>query len=370
MNDPNGLIYHKGNYHLYYQHNPYSSNFGNICWGHATSKDLKQWQHHPIALSCYDDVMIFSGCTIFDEMNVLGHSNGPTLVSIYTEHLGNEDEYFEQICLAISDDGGYSFDQDNRQVILKTEYKDFRDPKIFYYQEGGYYVMVIALPLAYTVAIYRSDNLTDWSWMSDFRFGHPEVKHWECPDLFPIQDEDGHIKWIMSMSGVNYDQESWGMFYFVGAFDGAQFTSSGMPHWMDYGTDFYAGITFSGLLEQTIMMAWCNNWKYANEPSDNDWNGIMSSPRMLTFVNDRLRHSLITDIQPTLLSYEEGERGISISQGIVTVSNGNKLEVRSSRTNTIRMVELPFTIQSLALYEDHGIIEIIINQGHSATFRL
>ena len=368
MNDPNGLIYHDGLYHLYYQHNPYEPQFGNMSWGHAVSADLKNWEHHPVALSHYDNVMIFSGCTIFDKHNIMGSVHGASVLAIYTEHIGNDEEYTEQICLAVSNDGGYTFDQENRHVILNSDHRDFRDPKVFYYEEGGYYVMAVAKPHDFKVIFFRSNNLLKWTWMSEFHLSRPNEIHWECPDLFALKDEDGNTHWVLSLSGLNYDQDSYGMFYFIGQFDGRQFLPSGDAEWLDFGKDFYAGITFSGMKESVVMMAWCNNWEYAKNPNDQTWRGMMSSPRRLSLKNGKVCHELITNKKPKFSGEVNSQTELNLEQGKLEIVEGHHLKIYDQSGVESQSTHLPFHIKELEIYEDHGIVEIIMNQGHSASY--
>lgn len=368
MNDPNGLIYHKGIYHLYYQHHPNTPNFGPISWGHATSSDLRKWTHQPIALHAHDVIKIYSGCVVFDQHNVLRQST-PTLVAIYTEHQGDEEHYHERICLAISPDEGVTFDEGNKIVLLERASPDFRDPKVFFYEPSQKWIMVIALPKEYTVGIYSSTNLTDWIHESDFFSNGPHIQFWECPDLYPLQDENGTEHWIMSISGSNFDEKTWGTFYFIGAFDGSQFTQSGNHHYLDFGRDFYAGITFEGITKEKIMIAWCNNWMTANDPHDRDWSGIMSCPRKLKLRNGYLIHEMITDIEPIRVNIAT-QPMVFLPKNECQVSfKGNAMEI-SKDGKVIDRRAFPLIMKKVQIYEDHGIIECLINEGESATWLL
>ncbi len=368
MNDPNGLIYHEGVYHLYYQHNPHAPNFGSISWGHATSTDLKKWTHQPIALHAYQEIKIYSGCVIFDRSNVLNQPDS-CLVAIYTEHEGDENNYRERICLSISHDGGTTFDQENRIVILERVAPDFRDPKVFFHGPSQKWIMVVALPKEYTICIYSSKDLIEWRHESDFTSNGPHAQFWECPDLFPLQDINGIDHWVLSISGSNSDQESWGMFYFIGQFDGTAFYTNRTHQWLDFGKDFYAGITFEGTGPERIMMAWCNNWLTANEPHDRNWSGIMSCPRTLSIQNDQLVHELISEIEPILvdlgttteISLALNNCQISVNQSTIQISKDGRL---------IDQRTLPFYPEKVRIYEDHGIIEMLFDEGMSGSWLL
>lgn len=375
MNDPNGLIFHEGVYHLYYQHHPLTPYFGQISWGHATSADLKTWNHQPIALHAYDEVSMYSGCVIFDADNVLNQPSS-ALVAIYTEHEGDETNYQERICLAISPDGGKTFDQANRHIIIERKDPDFRDPKVFFHEPSKKWIMVVALPKEYTICIYSSTDLTQWTHESDFTAKAPQTQYWECPDLYPLSDEYGVEHWVMSISGENYvdkpllcRQASWGMFYFIGAFDGTQFTQSGNHSYLDFGRDFYAGITFEGTGSEKIMIAWCNNWLTANQPHARNWSGIMSSPRKLQLRDGYLVHELITDIEPVTVNIAT-QTNVYLPKNECQISfKGNAMEI-SKAGKVIDRRAFPLIMEDIRIYEDYGIIECLINEGESATWLL
>lgn len=368
MNDPNGLICHEGVYHLYYQHNPHNSSFGSISWGHATSTDLKTWEHQPIAIHAYDKVKIYSGCVVLDHDNVLKQSR-PSLAAIYTEHEGDENHYHERICLAISQDEGNSFDQENRTVILERDTSDFRDPKVFFYGPGQKWIMVIALPRAYTICIYSSVNLTDWKHESDFTSNAPHTQFWECPDLYPLWEEDGTEHWVLSVSGGNSDHKTWGMFYFVGEFDGVTFATQTTHQWFDFGRDFYAGITFEGTGPEKIMIAWCNNWLTANDPHNRDWSGIMSSPRILRIKSGQLAHKLITTIAPLKIDLKTtSEIPLTLNAGQINLDHSSIQVMRNGQQIDRR--NFPFKLNKVWIYEDHGLIELLFNEGLSCTWLL
>ena len=245
MNDPNGLIFDEGRYHLYYQHNPSGNEFGNISWGHATSLDLISWEHASVALKATDKIMIFSGCVVKNEKG--------RLCAIYTEHEGDSENYRERICLAESGDRGFTFDQSTRKVILEHEDPDFRDPKVFWHAQSAAWIMCVALPKRYTIQFYRSGNLLDWTLSGEFSNDRCQGQFWECPEIFCLTNENEADVWILSISGENADGVSWGMFYFAGQFDGYGFKAELDARPIDIGSDFYAGITFEGTVERVMI---------------------------------------------------------------------------------------------------------------------
>ncbi len=358
MNDPNGLIFHDGLYHLYYQHNPHANEFGNISWGHATSKDLFDWEHHEVALWSTEDFMIYSGCTLIDEDGCV--------CAIYTEHIGDTENYHERICIAKSNDGGFTFDRDNRQILIQREEPDFRDPKVFRYEPEDCWVMCVALPKKYAILFYKSDDLVHWQETGSFTSQYPGGQFWECPDLFPLQDETGAERWILTISGQNVDGKSWGMFYFIGQFDGHTFRTESQSQPFDVGSDFYAGITFEGLPDR-VMIGWCGNWAYAGKLKEQGWSGMMSTPRRLSIKAGILRQEYFTsnqsiNLQVTTAKQVLDKNGMKLSWSVTG------LEVERSNSDRgfpedYNRVSFDGPIQSLEVITDEGIIECAIDGG-------
>ncbi|CAH0170108.1 glycoside hydrolase family 32 protein [Microbacterium foliorum] len=294
MNDPNGLIHHDGLYHLYFQHNPESADWGNMSWGHATSRDLRTWQEHAVALRFDHDEQIFSGSIVFDATNSsgLGVDGRAPLVALYT----SATDRGQAQALAHSLDGGYTWTKHG--VVLDRGTADFRDPKVF--RHGEEWILVAVEALDRQVHLFRSDDLLDWHPLSVFGpFGAPEGM-WECPDLFAVGD-----RWVLALS-VNPGHPSGGsgMQYIVGDFDGTTFTASRWD-WLDHGHDYYAGVTFSGM-EEPVMLAWLSNWSYAREVPTYPWRGSMALPRRLALRGDVLLQLPAVDVdRPPAFSCED-----------------------------------------------------------------
>ncbi len=294
VNDPNGLVFYEGEYHLFYQYNPFGTTWGHMSWGHAVSTDLVKWQQLPIALEEYldpttrDSIMIFSGTALVDKDNTSGLCEGKDcMIAIYTSHVHKDNQGLKQHqSLAYSNDKGRTWNRYNKNPILDIDRKDFRDPKVFWYEPQQKWVMALVVPDLFKVQLYESKNLLNWSLLSEFGNGGDTLKIWECPDLYelPVEGQPNKTKWVLSLSGSHPAGSDFvGMQYFVGDFDGTHFISDQTdPLYVEYGKDFYAGIVFNNLLNRTVMMGWVNNWTYANQIPTSTWRGAFSIPRELS----------------------------------------------------------------------------------------
>lgn len=281
-NDPNGLVYNNGTYHLFYQHNPFGNVWGHMTWAHATSKDLVHWKHLPVAIPEEKDTMIFSGTCVVDKNNTSGFGkNGAIpMVAVYTAHIENVNQSQH---IAYSLDNGITWTKYNKNPVLDLHKKDFRDPKIFWYQPKNYWVMALMFPVEHFVQFYSSKNLKDWNHLSDFGPVGDTAAVWECPDLtqVPIEGMPGKKKWVLQTS------QNTSMQYFVGEFDGKKFTNENPVNKIvrpDYGPDYYAAISWNQLPAAHLPTAigWLNNWNYANDIPTTPWKGAMSLPRTMS----------------------------------------------------------------------------------------
>ena len=272
MNDPNGMFYKDGVWHLFYQYNPYGSMWGNMHWGHSSSADLLHWKDEGVALAPDVWGTIFSGSCVTDKENI---------VAMYTTSrptpFGGD---VQAQCIAFSKDGGKTFAKYEGNPVLTAEDKDFRDPRPFWNEDIKAWNLILAV--GQEMRIYSSADLKEWKYESSF--GQEYGNHggvWECPDLIKIDD-----KWVL-ICNINPGGPFGGSAtqYFVGSFDGHRFTCESMPKvtkWMDYGKDHYATVSFYNAPENRhVVLAWMSNWQYANQVPTQQFRSANSIPRDL-----------------------------------------------------------------------------------------
>ena len=284
MNDPNGMVYQDGVWHLFYQYNPFGSQWENMNWGHSTSRDLIHWEAQPIALEPDALGSIFSGSCVIDKDNTAGFGAG-AMIAMYTSAGQNQSQ-----SIAYSTDGGKTFTTYAGNPVITQDAPDFRDPKVFWFEQTKRWIVVLAV--GQEVQFYSSPNLKDWTYESSF--GREYGNHdgvWECPDLLPLTlnaklSNNSSKKWVLLLN-INPGGPFGGSAtqYFVGQFDGHKFTCEDAPSetkWMDYGKDHYATVTFSNAPDnRTVAIAWMSNWQYANQVPTQQFRSANSIPRDL-----------------------------------------------------------------------------------------
>ena len=278
MNDPNGMIFQNGLYHLFYQFHPDSMIWGPMHWGHATSRDLLKWDYHDVALFPDKDGKIFSGCCVNDRNNTsnLFESCGDNnFVAIYSYDCQTQG-------LAISRDNGFTWEKFKDNPILPAIKKNFRDPKVIWHESTGKWIMVISADRE--CHFYTSNNLIDWTFSSSFSGGCTDGI-WEVPDIFQLPNQDGDLKWVLIISiSKGSPAGGSGVQYFIGDFDGITFhwDENLGTKWLDFGPDNYAGSTwFNEPDDDRLYIGWMSNWTYANNVPTDPWRGSMTLPRKL-----------------------------------------------------------------------------------------
>lgn len=413
MNDPNGMVYYQGEYHLFYQYYPDDTVWGPMHWGHAVSKDMIHWQRLPIAIYPDEKGYIFSGSCVVDWNNTsgLGSKQNPPMIAIYTYHDPEGEKSgeitFQSQAIAYSLDKGRTWSKyEGNPVIPNPGIRDFRDPKVIWHRESKQWVMVLAVKDS--INFYSSKNLKDWQLESEFK-KQLETREgvWECPDLFSLIDQDGHEKWVLLVS-VNSKGPQGGSAtqYLVGNFDGNTFLPDHTEtKWVDFGADNYAGVTFSDIPNvdgRRLFMGWMSNWQYAQVVPTEKWRSAMTIPRELTLKKMGEKHLLCSKpvqemeaiLKPSKRITENEYRSSQISYAIeidetltrasirfsneldesftIAIENG---EIVTDRTqagkNTfskdfgvIHKAQLPFKeISNVKLFVDTSSVELFVNDG-------
>jgi sucrose-6-phosphate hydrolase SacC (GH32 family) len=303
-NDPNGLVYFDGEYHLFFQYNPFGDQWGHMSWGHAVSRDLLHWRELPVAIpelkTAQDTEMVFTGSVVVDEKNTSGLcANGkPCMVAVYTGHhipaAPNEKNTLQNQNLAYSNDKGRTWTRYKGNPVLDLHMADFRDPSVFRDEERSRWVMSVALPREHKVRLYSSPDLKQWTELSDFGPTGSTDGEWECPTMIDVPHQRSEATtWALKV-GINpgAPQGGSGEQYFLGGFDGTHFTQSadkGAHGWTNYGKDDYCAISFNHLPKsepRPILLGWMSNWQYAGKLPTSPWRGQMSLPRRVAWLRD------------------------------------------------------------------------------------
>ena len=314
MNDPNGMVYKDGEYHLYFQYNPYGSKWGNMHWGHAVSKDLVHWEHLDPAIARDPVGHIFSGSSVVDKKNTAGFGKN-AIIAIYTNNSSvNHDEVQ---CIAYSNDNGRTFTKYEGNPVLTPfdGLKDFRDPKVFWYEKGKCWYMIVSADKE--TRFYKSKNLKKWTYVSAFGKGLGQQPcQYECPDFFqlPVNGDKKKMKWVMTM---NINPGCWfggsATEYFVGDFDGKKFTcpDANEVKWLDWGKDHYATVTFSNTGDRVLGITWMSNWQYANLTPFKQNRGANGLPRELKLYEKNGKYYISEDVAPEVYALRKDTKNVA-----------------------------------------------------------
>ena len=325
MNDPNGMFYKDGVWHLYYQWNPYGSQWENMHWGHSTSRDLIHWQAEPMALEPDWLGAIFSGSCV---------TRGDEVVAMYTTAGHHQTQ-----SIAFSNDGGHTFQKFSGNPVLTADVPDFRDPRPFWNEDIKAWNLILAV--GQEMRIYSSQNLTDWTYES--AFGNEYGNHggvWECPDLMKIDN-----KWVL-ICNINPGGPFGGSAtqYFVGQFDGHKFTCESMPKvtkWMDYGKDHYATVSFYNAPENRhVVLAWMSNWQYANQVPTKQYRSGNSIPRDLGLFNygEETYVSVVPSKEMLAMRGAKVRKPTEACEIVVDVKNQAEIVLSNSKGEQVVMV--------------------------------
>lgn len=294
LNDPNGLVYVRGQYHLFYQYNPLGETWGHMSWGHAVSADLLHWRELPVAIPEDERYMIFSGSVVVDEGNTSGFGvpGAAPLVAVYTGAERQEGGLQNQH-LAYSTDGGQTWTKYSGNPVLDLGLANFRDPKVFWHAPTNRWVMAAVASTRHQVALFGSPDLKHWTHLSDFGPAGAADGAWECPDLFPLHVAGSNdTRWILKVDVFKSAvAPGSGAQYFVGRFDGVEFVAdpTSRAGTVDYGRDFYAAASWSHLPDAAnhhIWIGWMSNHHYASDVPTSPWRGAMTLPREVSLRSD------------------------------------------------------------------------------------
>lgn len=354
MNDPNGLVYYNGKYHLFYQYYPDGIVWGPMHWGHAISTDLLHWKHLPVAL--YPDSLgwIFSGSAVIDKDNTAGFGKN-AMVAIFTYH--NDAIWKKGLKNTESQGIAYSLDEGmnwtkyaGNPVLKNSGEQDFRDPKVSWNEVIRQWNMVLAV--GDRIKIFTSKNLKEWHFESDFKPANDMtgLGVWECPDLFKIKLKNStEEKWVLIINhGDKAPNGGSGTRYFVGDFDGHSFTNVQGAKWMDLGMDFYAAVTYANApAGKRILLAWMSNWQYATKTPTTVWRSAMTLPRELELIKKNNAYHLsqklpaqLSGLAQPLLAIKESplpfvKQPVDLSQAEIsftTDANAQDLQIIFSNT--------------------------------------
>jgi len=351
-NDPNGLVFYKGEYHLFYQFNPFGTKWGHMTWGHAVSPDLVHWMDLPPALKEENGIMMFSGSAVVDQHNSSGlcrdmSGDHSCLIAIYTGHT----ERRQTQNIAFSNDRGRTWTKYQGNPVVDLGLKDFRDPKVIWYEPQKKWVMATALSDQHKIRFFGSSDLIHWTALSDFGPEGATGGVWECPDLFPLPLAGStDTKWVLVVNinpgGVAGGS---GTQYFVGSFNGDSFKNDNersQQLWMDYGKDYYAAVSFFGHPardSRRIMIGWFSNWQYANDTPESDWRGAMAFPREISL---RKRDEGIRVTQTPVREVDKlyASKPMLMAERPMTVADANALLARQRVRGKILRVDIELTL--------------------------
>ena len=379
MNDPNGMFYKDGVWHLYFQHNPYGSVWGNMTWGHSTSTDLVHWtfEGDPVMADAWGAV--FSGSSVVDTDNTAGFGPG-AIVAFYTSAKPTPWGDAQMQSIAYSTDGGKTFTKYAGNPILTSTERDFRDPKVFWYAPGKHWVMMLAV--GQQMQIFSSKNLKEWKHESDF--GLKQGAHggvWECPDLVELPVEGTKEKRWVLVCNLNPGGPFGGSAtqYFVGTFDGKKFTNQfpTKTKWMDYGKDHYATVTFHNAPDgRCVALGWMSNWQYAAVVPTKQYRSANTIARDLTLYRQDgdllLKSAPSKEIEAARNDVKSIKKfNVSDSYSIENLLDGNngayeiEMEIRNNGALKIAFTLLNGKGESVLMYYDTALRQFVMDRSNS-----
>ena len=278
LSDPNGLVHHQGEWHLFYQYNPQGEDWGHMSWGHAVSPDLAAWEELPVAIAEVEGEAVFSGSAVIDRGDTAGFGRD-AMVAVYT----GAAEGRQMQCLAASLDRGRSFARYSGNPVIDLGLADFRDPNVFWHAGSGQWIMVVVLSAENRALVYGSADLKAWRELCAIAGDGAPGAIWECPLLIELPVEGGGMRWLFKVDVLDGGPGS-GAIYRTGWFDGYSFKPEGAWLVADWGRDFYAAIAWHeprDAMGRPVWIGWMGNHAYQGKLPPQGWRGAMSQPRRI-----------------------------------------------------------------------------------------
>lgn len=332
LSDPNGLVHHRGEWHLFYQYNPFGEDWGHMSWGHAVSPDLAQWQELEPALLEADGTMIYSGSAVIDRANSGGFGDD-AMVAIYTgaRNAPTPELPSHQFqCLASSEDDGRHWTKFPGNPVIDRNVADFRDPNVFWHTATGRWIMTVVLSDVNRALIYGSTDLKDWHELSDIPTSGAPGHLWECPLLIELPVEgSGERRWLFKVDVFSGAPGS-GALYLTGQFDGTRFTADGPWQLADHGSDFYAAIAWHEPRDaqgRPCWIGWMGNHAHQKHLPPQGWRGAMSLPRRMALRREGAAYRLVQAIEPAIAARFATPAGLSLGLDVRTIPSAVRLTI-------------------------------------------
>ncbi|MDE2563769.1 MAG: glycoside hydrolase family 32 protein [Sphingomonadales bacterium] len=331
LSDPNGLVHHAGEWHMFYQYNPLGEDWGHMAWGHATSRDLASWTEHAPALVEDERFMIFSGSAVIDRSNSAGFGK-EAMVAIYTGAVEAPNKHQAQ-CLGWSNDNGRTWTKFAGNPVLDRGMADFRDPNVTWHAASGRWIMVVVLSEEDRAVLYRSANLRDWEELSDIPAPPAPGHLWECPLLVELPVEgSGETLWMFKVDLISGAPGS-GALYLLGSFDGERFVPDGEWRAVDAGSDFYAAIAWHeprDNRDRPCWIGWMGNHAYQRALPLQGWRGAMSLPRRLSLRRGEMGLRLAQEVEPACRALFGPDRRIDATGAPVAIPAAARIVIDGS----------------------------------------
>lgn len=330
LSDPNGLVWQTGEWHMFYQYNPFGEDWGHMSWGHAVSRDLARWQELPVALAEENNTMIFSGSAVIDAAGSAGFGPG-AMVAIYTGARTDRQHQFQ--CIAASTDRGRTFTKFAGNPVLDIQMADFRDPSVFWHKPSEQWIMVVVLSDKNRALVYGSPDLKTWRELSEIPRDGAPGHLWECPFLVELPVEGtGETRWLFKVDVLSGAPGS-GALYRFGEFDGTRFVAETGWQIADHGDEFYAAIGWTEPRDaqgRPTWIGWMGNHAVQKHLPPQGWRGVMSLPRRLSARRESGMLRLVQAVEPSCLTLFATQETLVMNEGCRPMAAASILELPGS----------------------------------------